>query len=97
MNIFVVLYRNGSPDRRRLEKSANRTNRVSLHRMPDQVRWVRSYTTNESTGSLVTVCIFQGTTAEAVREHPRRAGIPADEILPVDDTIVLEDDPPRTR
>jgi hypothetical protein len=56
--------------------------------MPDRVRWIRSYVTQEQDGSIGTVCVYQGTDAEAVREHARRAGLPANEILPVGDTIV---------
>ena len=96
MNIFVILRRSGWSDVHELERAASRSTRVSLYEMPDRVRWIRSYVTKEADGCFGTVCIFQGRNAEAVREHARRAGIPADEILPVGETIILDDDPPRS-
>jgi hypothetical protein len=97
MNTFLIRRRGGWSTPRELEKAASRASRVSLHEMADRVRWIRSYITTEPDGSLGTVCIFQGTTAHAVREHARRAGIPADEVVPVGNTIVFNDDPPASR
>ena len=97
MNTFLIRRRGGWSTPHELEKAASRASRVSLQEMSDRVRWIRSYITREPDGSLGTVCIFQGSTAHAVREHARRASIPADEIFPVGETIVFNDDPPPTR
>jgi hypothetical protein len=61
--------------------------------MPDRVRWIRSYVVREDDGGLGTVCIYQGTDEAAIREHARRAGMSADEIVPIEDTVVVRDDP----
>ena len=47
----------------------------------------------EEDGSLGTVCIYQATSPEAIREHARRAGLPVDEIVAVADTVVVRPDP----
>jgi hypothetical protein len=61
--------------------------------MPDRVRWIRSYVVREDDGRLGTVCIYQGTDEAAIREHAHRAGMSADEIVPIGDTVVVRDDP----
>ena len=40
-----------------------------------------------------TVCIYQATSAEAVREHAGRVDMPADEVLECVDTVVVRPDP----
>jgi hypothetical protein len=57
------------------------------------VRWIRSYVVNEDDGTLGTVCIYQAVDADAIREHARRVGMPANEITEVAKTVVIRDDP----
>jgi len=47
----------------------------------------------EESGALGTVCIYQASSPEAVRQHAARADLPADEIVPVADTVVVRPDP----
>ena len=47
----------------------------------------------EEDGTLGTVCIYQATSLQAIRDHAHRVGMPADEILPVADTVVIRPDP----
>jgi len=47
----------------------------------------------EDGGSLGTICIYQGSSAEKVREHADRAGLPADEVMKVLDTVLVRADP----
>jgi len=66
--------------------------------MPDKVRWIRSYVLQEADGRLGTVCIYQGTSDEAIREHASRAGLQADEVSEVVNScerqgVVVRDDP----
>jgi hypothetical protein len=61
--------------------------------MPDDIRWIRSYVLDEGDGRLGTVCIYQASSPEAIREHASRAGLAADEIVPVADTVVVRPDP----
>lgn len=61
--------------------------------MSDQVRWIRSYVLEERGGSVGTVCIYQATSPEALREHASRADLPVDEVIPVADTVLVRPDP----
>jgi Nickel responsive protein SCO4226-like len=60
---------------------------------PGDIAWIRSYVLIEEDGSVGSICIYQATSPEAVREHARRVGMPADEITPVAETIVVRPDP----
>jgi len=40
-----------------------------------------------------TVCIYQASSPEAIREHASRADLPADEIIRVADTVLVRPDP----
>jgi thiamine biosynthesis protein ThiC len=62
--------------------------------MPDDIRWIRSYVLEEEDGSVGTVCIYQASSAEAIRDHASRADLPVDEIIPVADTVLVRPDPP---
>jgi hypothetical protein len=92
MNTYVILRRNFWKTAKDLEKSASISSRVGLEEMPNDVKWIRSYVVKNE-DKLGTVCIYQGTSEEAVREHARRAGMPADEVLPVEDLVVVNEDP----
>jgi hypothetical protein len=61
--------------------------------MADKVRWIRSYVVQEGDGSLGTVCVYQAVHVDAIREHARRVGMPANEITQVEKTVVVRDDP----
>ena len=61
--------------------------------VPDQVRWIRSYVTSEADGRLGTICIYEATSPEAIREHARCAELPVDEIISIADTVVVRPDP----
>jgi len=67
--------------------------RIGTDEMSDRVRWIRIYVVTEDDGSLGTTCIYQGTSAEDIREHTRRVGMPADEITEIVNTVVIRDDP----
>ena len=49
----------------------------------------------ENGGGLGTVCIYQGSSEEKVREHAQRAGLPADEVIKVADTVIVRADPEK--
>ncbi len=93
MQTFVITRRKFWPRPADLEKSASVSSRVGLEEMPNDVKWIRSYVIEDEGGRLGTVCIYQATSPEALREHARRVGMPADEILPVRDLVVVNDDP----
>jgi hypothetical protein len=47
----------------------------------------------EEGGTLGTICIYQATDVEAVKEHAKRVDMPADEILEIADTVIVRPDP----
>ena len=61
--------------------------------MADDIRWIRSYVVEEPDGRVGTVCIYQATSPDAIREHASRAELAADEIIPVADTVIIREDP----
>jgi len=93
MKTFVIRRRSNWKDGSELEITAGVSARVGNEEMPDQVRWIRSYVVNEADGRLGTVCIYQAVNEAAIREHARRVGMSADEIVPVQTTVIVRDDP----
>jgi sporulation protein YlmC with PRC-barrel domain len=75
-----------------LEKSAQRSKEVAASDFPDDIAWMRSYVIKEDGGTLGTICIYQATDEDAVREHAKRVDMPADEILEVADTVIIRPD-----
>ena len=92
MKTFVILRRNGWRSAEELGEAAERSRQVGDEEMSDDIRWIRSYVLGEE-GGLGTVCIYQGTSEEKVREHAQRADLPADEIVEVVDTVLVRPDP----
>jgi hypothetical protein len=93
MQLYVILRRNGWTSPEDLKKAAARSAQVGNEDMPEEVRWIRSYALDEGAGSLGTVCIYEGVSPEAIIEHARRSGLPADEVIPVADTLIVRPDP----
>jgi hypothetical protein len=93
MDTYVILRRNGwrSPDD--LEVAAERSRQVGDEEMSDDIRWIRSYVLEEGGGSVGTVCIYQATSPEAIRDHASRADLPIDEVIRVADTVLVRPDP----
>jgi hypothetical protein len=93
MNMYAILRRDGwrSPDD--LGAAAERSRHVGDEEMSDDIRWIRSYVLEEGGGSVGTVCIYEATSPEAIREHAGRADLPIDEIIPIVDTVVVRSDP----
>lgn len=96
MDTYAILRRHGWRDADELTEAAARSKRVGDEEMPTQVRWLRSYALAEPEGDVGTVCIYQATGPDAIREHAKRAGLPCDEIIPVADTVVIRPDPERS-
>jgi hypothetical protein len=92
MQLYAILRRSGWKSPEDLKEAAARSSRVG-DEMPDDVRWIRSYVLDEGAGSLGTVCIYEATSPEAIRKHAGVAGLPADEIILVADTVIIRPDP----
>ncbi len=93
MDLYVIRRRNGWKSPEDLQAAAARSKHVGDEEMPSQVRWIRSYVVDEGDGVLGTVCIYEAVSPEAIREHAQRAGLPADEISAVVDTVLVRPDP----
>lgn len=93
MQTYVILRRSGWDSPAELEAAAERSRRVGDEEMSDDVRWIRSYVLEEGGGSVGTVCIYQATSPDAIRDHASRADLPADEVIAVADTVLVRPDP----
>ncbi len=93
MNTYVILRRSGWQSPAELEEAAERSRRVGDEEMSDDIRWIRSYVLDEGGGTVGTVCVYQATSPEAIRDHAGRADLPADEIIQVADTVLVRPDP----
>jgi thiamine biosynthesis protein ThiC len=93
MDTYVILRRSGWRSPEELQQAAERSRQVGDEEMADDIRWIRSYVLEEGGGAVGTVCIYQASSPEAIREHASRADLPADEIIRVADTVVVRDDP----
>ena len=93
MDTYVILRRGGWKSGPELEEAAARSRDVGDNQMSDDIRWIRSYVLGEESGGLGTVCIYQASSPEAIREHASKADLPVDEIIPVADTVIVRADP----
>jgi Protein of unknown function (DUF4242) len=93
MNTYVILRRGGWRTPEELQAAAERSKQVGEEEMSEDIRWIRSYVLGEDAGSVGTVCIYQASSPEAIRDHASRADLPVDEIIAVADTVVVRPDP----
>jgi hypothetical protein len=93
METYVILRRGGWRSPEDLQEAAERSRKVGDEEMSDDIRWIRSYVLAEDSGGVGTVCIYQASSPDAIREHASRADLPADEIIPVADTVFVREDP----
>lgn len=94
METYVILRRGGWRTADDLREAAERST-AEGERMPDDVRWIRSYVTAETDGRVGTVCVYQASSPEAIRRHAAAAELPVDEIVKVGDTVIVRPDPDR--
>jgi hypothetical protein len=92
MDTYVILRRSGWKTGEELEAAAGRST-VEGDKTPNDIRWIRSYVLEEPGGGLGTVCIYQASSPEAIRNHAGLADLPADEIIKVADTVIVRPDP----
>jgi uncharacterized protein DUF4242 len=92
LETFVILRRGGWRTAEDLQEAAARST-AEGEKMPDDVRWIRSYVTAEPDGTVGTVCIYEASSPEAIRAHASKAVLPVDEIVKVADTVIVRPDP----
>ena len=91
MDTYVILRRDGWSSADELREAAARSTAAG-ERMPEDIRWIRSYVVEDSDG-LGTVCIYQASSPEAIHAHADAAGLPVTEIVRVGDTVLVNADP----
>ncbi|MFZ0388216.1 MAG: DUF4242 domain-containing protein [Solirubrobacteraceae bacterium] len=93
MNQYAILRRSGWKSGGDLEQAAARSTKVGDEEMAEDIRWIRSYVLDEGAGAVGTVCIYEASSPDAIREHAQRADLPVDEIIPIADTVIVREDP----
>jgi hypothetical protein len=91
MDLYVILRRGGWRSPEELQAAAARST-AEGERMPDDIRWIRSYVLDEGE-ALGTVCIYEASSPEAIHAHADAAGLPVTEIVKVADTVIVRPDP----
>ena len=77
MNTYVILRRGGWRSPEDLQAAAERSSKVGDEEMSNDIRWIRSYVLDEGDGAVGTVCVYQASSPEAIREHAERADLPS--------------------
>ena len=93
MRLYVIRRPTVGKTPEEFQAAATRSGQVGDEEMSADIRWIRSYVVHEADGSLGTVCIYQATSPEKVRDHASRAGLPVTEIVEVADTVLVRPDP----
>lgn len=92
MDLYIIRRRGPWANEAELEKATEASRRVG-EEMKDRVRWIRSYAVTEEDGRVGSVCIYEATDPDAIREHGRRVGAPSEDFQVVRGTAVKRDDP----
>ena len=92
MNGYLIRRRSGWASTEELEAAAARSREIADSDFPDDIRWIRSYVVPEQDGRLGTVCIYEASSEQAIRAHADCVGMPADDITPILDTVVVRPD-----
>ena len=93
MNMYAIRRPSGWRTPEELQAAAARSKHVGDEEMPAAIRWIRSYVVRERDGGLGTICIYQASSPEKIREHGVRADIPATDIFEIVDTVIVRPDP----
>ena len=92
MNLYTIRRRDFWDSAEALQQTAAKSAEVG-EEMAEDIRWIRTYVVQEDSGRLGTVCVYEATSIEKVREQAERTGMPADEITLVADTVIVRPDP----
>ena len=93
MNLYLIRRPSGWRTPEELQAAAERSKEVGDGQMSDDIRWIRSYVVEENDGGLGTICIYQATSPEKIREHAALADLPATDIFKIADTVIVRPDP----
>jgi len=93
VNLYAIRRPSGWRTPEQLQAAAARSKQVGDEQMSADIRWIRSYVVRERDGGLGTICIYQASSPEKIREHASRADIPATDIFDIVDTVIVRPDP----
>jgi hypothetical protein len=93
MDLYAIRRPSGWRTPEELQAAAARSKQVGDEEMSADIRWIRSYVVRERDGGLGTICIYQASSPEKIREHAARADIPATDIFDIVDTVIVRPDP----
>lgn len=93
--VYLIRRRNVWKTLADLDRSAAVSRRVGDEQMAREVSWLRTYAVEETDGTVGSLCLYQAVDPAALREHAARAGMPADDIVPVIGRIVFRDEAPQ--
>ena len=88
--MYLVRRRSGWADRAAFERSVVAARRECAGRLGQRATWIHSHAVLERDGRLGSCCFYQAVSADALREHARRAGLPAHAIVAVLGRVVFE-------
>ena len=92
MDLYIIRRRGAWANEADLEKANEASLRVG-EEMKNKLRWIRSYAVTEDDGRVGSVCIYEASDLDAIREHGRRIGAPSDDIQMVRGTAIKRGDP----
>lgn len=93
LRTYVIRRRDGWRTAEELQEAGAKSARIGDDEMSEDIRWIRTYAVTEPDGAVGTVCVYQASSPEKIREHAERVGMPADEIVEVADTVIVRPDP----
>lgn len=93
MQLYSIRREKAWPSEDDLSKAGERSAQVAKDEFPDDIAWIRSYIVKEEGGTLGSICIYQASSIDKVKEHAKRADMPADEVLEIADTVIVRPDP----
>src|SRR5436305_7714750 len=93
MKLYAIRRHSGWTSPGEVQATAAKSLQVGDSEMSDDIRWIRSYVVHEEDGSLGTICIYEASSPEKIREHASRSEMPATEIFEVADTVATRPGP----
>ena len=93
MELFAIRRCNAWKSPEELEEVGGRSKQIGDEEMSDDIRWIRTYVLKDEGGTLGSICIYQASSMDAIRDHATRVGMPADEITAIADTVIVRSDP----
>jgi hypothetical protein len=93
MQLYAIRRSSGWGSPADVAATAAKSLHVGDEEMSEDIRWIRSYVVREADGSLGTICIYEASSPEKIREHAFRSEMPATEIFEVADIVVVRPDP----